>query len=82
MLIAVAPTTEAPAARVIIRLPEVMRRTGLSKSTIYARIKARTFPQPVRLGGDAGPGDWLEHEVEAWLALRVAARPASQPTPA
>lgn len=78
MLTAVAPT-EAPPARVILRLPEVMRRTGLKKSAIYARMAARTFPLQVKLGAASG---WLEHEVEAWLALRVAARPASQPTPA
>ncbi len=79
MLTAVATEAPQPGARVILRLPAVMSRTGLKKSTIYAGVKAKSFPQPVKLGAASG---WLEHEVEAWLALRVAARPASQPTPA
>ncbi|HYD04806.1 MAG TPA: AlpA family phage regulatory protein [Reyranella sp.] len=33
-----------------LRLPEVIRRTGLSRSEIYRRIKAGTFPQPQKRG--------------------------------
>ncbi|MEZ8743400.1 MULTISPECIES: helix-turn-helix transcriptional regulator [unclassified Vibrio] len=34
----------------IIRLPEVMRITGLSRPTIYRRIAEGTFPKRVSLG--------------------------------
>jgi prophage regulatory protein len=33
-----------------IRLPEVKAVTGLSKTSLYALIKEKSFPAPVRLG--------------------------------
>ena len=36
----------------ILRLPEVIQKTGLGKSTIYRRIRLKTFPSQVDLGGD------------------------------
>ena len=56
----------------ILRKPAVESRTGLSKSTIYARIKEGRFPAPVALG-DRAVG-WLESEIGAWIAERVSAR--------
>jgi prophage regulatory protein len=55
----------------ILRLPEVKRRTGLSRSTIYLRVAQGTFPKPVSLGGRAV--GWLEAEVEQWLQQRIEA---------
>jgi prophage regulatory protein len=55
----------------IIRLGEVKARTGRSRSSIYADIKAGRFVAPIRIGPRAV--GWLEHEVDAWLAARVAA---------
>ena len=34
----------------ILRLREVMRLTGLSKTTIHHRYRNGTFPRPLRLG--------------------------------
>ena len=48
-----------------IRLPLVKSRTGLSRSTIYAKVKAQTFPAPVPLG-DRAVG-WVEDEVTSWI---------------
>lgn len=56
----------------ILRLPEVMSLTGLSRSTIYLRISQDQFPQSVSLGPRAV--GWLEAEVDAWLEARVAQR--------
>jgi prophage regulatory protein len=42
----------------ILRLPDVKRSTGLSRSTIYLRITQGTFPKPVSLGGRAVGGGW------------------------
>jgi len=55
----------------ILRLPAVKARTGLSRSTIYARIREGTdgFPKPVNLGKRAV--GWLASEVDAWLAAQV-----------
>jgi prophage regulatory protein len=52
-----------------LRLPEVKRLTGLSRSSIYLRIKAGHFPAPVRLGGRAV--GWVEEEITAWARDRV-----------
>ena len=43
----------------IIRLPEVTKRTGLSRSTIYDRIRENAFPQPIQLGHSRNVG-WIE----------------------
>lgn len=70
-------------ARKLIRLPIVIDRTGLSKSTIYARADAGTFPKPVPLGNSLS--GWVEDEIDTWIEARISARdatpPASTPSP-
>jgi len=56
----------------ILRIPDVKKRTGLSRSTIYLRIAQGTFPKPVCLGDR--PAGWLEAEIQEWLQGRVQAR--------
>jgi len=46
-----------------LRLPEVVTRTGKSKSTIWAAIKDGTFPQPIKLGPRSI--GFIESEIEA-----------------
>ncbi|UUS16172.1 AlpA family transcriptional regulator [Stenotrophomonas sp. CD2] len=58
-------------------MPEVRRRTGLSKTTIYKRINERTFPASVPLG--EGMVAWIEAEVDAWQAQRLAERSPPDP---
>jgi prophage regulatory protein len=60
----------------IIRRPQVQDRTGLSRSSIYAKLDRKseatfdpTFPKPVSIGARAV--GWIEVEVEEWLRLRV-----------
>jgi prophage regulatory protein len=55
-----------------LRLPTVMDRTGLSRSSIYARISSTPpdFPQPINLGPRAI--GFLESEVEEWIQNRIA----------
>jgi prophage regulatory protein len=53
----------------ILRRKQVEARTGLSRSTIYARIKAGTFPAPVSLGPRAV--GWIENDVHRWLCDRI-----------
>ena len=55
----------------ILRRKQVEARTGLSRSTIYARIKAGTFPAPVSLGPRAV--GWIESDVHRWLSDRIEA---------
>jgi len=56
-------------AATLLRLPQVKVRTGLSRSTIYLRIKAGEFPPQVSLGPRAV--GWLEAEIERWIKTRV-----------
>ena len=55
----------------ILRLPEVMARTGLSRSTIYLRISQDNFPKPVSLGARAV--GWVEAEIQEWLQQQIEA---------
>jgi len=56
----------------MLRLPEVMARTGLSRSTIYERVARRRFPRPVSLGERAI--GWIEAEIDAWIRERAGER--------
>lgn len=56
---------------------EVERRVGMSRSTIYDRLKAGTFPEPVR-DLETGTVWWVEAEVVAWQRARIAARDATR----
>lgn len=58
----------------LIRRPEVERRTGLKRSSIYAMMKAGVFPRAVSLGDRAVA--WVEDEVDAWIRERIASRQA------
>ena len=58
----------------ILRLPEVEKRTGLRRATIYKRAAAGTFPKPVRLGPNSS--GWLESEIDGHLAKLIAERDA------
>lgn len=64
----------------LAKLPAVMTATGLSRSTLYARVKAGDFPAPVKLGERAVA--WPVESVRAWIASRIeqakAATPAAQ----
>lgn len=62
----------------LLRLPEVIRHTGLARSTVYDAIRAGTFPQPVPLGGRTVA--WVSNEVAAWIASRIAERDAKAAT--
>ncbi len=54
---------------VILRLRQVVARTGLSRSTIYQRIQAGQFPAQIALGARAV--GWLEADIDAWIAGQV-----------
>ena len=54
-----------------LRLPDVKRMTGLSKSTLYALIRSQTFPAPVQLGPRTVA--WVRSEVMNWAVDRISA---------
>jgi prophage regulatory protein len=65
-------------APTILRRKQVEARTGLTRSTIYAKLKRNpkrpseydpTFPRPVAIGARAV--GWVEDEVVAWIAGQI-----------
>jgi prophage regulatory protein len=52
-----------------LRLPEVKAITGLSKTSVYALIRGKSFPAPVSLGPRAVA--WVRSEVRQWALERV-----------
>lgn len=55
----------------IERLPSVVKRTGVSQSTIRRLERGGKFPRRRHLTGFRSVG-WLRSEVDAWLASREA----------
>ena len=56
----------------IIRRPEVERRTGKSRSSIYEKMAKGKFPKPVHLGPRAV--GWVEQEIDQHIAAKIAER--------
>ena len=56
-------------ATTILRLPEVKAQTGLSRSTIYSRVKNNSFPSPISLGPRSV--GWVEAEIQEWLQEQI-----------
>ena len=50
----------------LLRLPEVMRRVGLKRSSIYQRMSEGRFPKSRSLGPKCAV--WVEAEVDAWIS--------------
>lgn len=58
-------------AEKLLRLPEVLERTGFSKSGLYAAIKDGRFAAPLKLSRRAVA--WEESQVSAFIDQRIAA---------
>ena len=56
----------------ILRLAQVIEVTGLRKSKLYELQAAGQFPMRVQI--TAHTVGWVEEEVQAWLARRIASR--------
>ena len=56
---------------ILLRLPMVMRITGLARSTIYKLISQNQFPVPIKLSKRAVA--WLQSEIDGWVSSRVRA---------
>ena len=54
---------------IILRLPSVKQRTGLSRSSIYLRMTNNEFPASISLGGRAI--GWLEQDIDEWIVERI-----------
>jgi prophage regulatory protein len=60
------PNVGANVSQRLVRLPEVMHRTGLSRSTIYRHMDLGQFPRPHAIGSRIVA--WRESDIDLWIA--------------
>lgn len=64
----------------LVRLPELLKMTGLSRSTVYNLMNPKSkyhdpsFPKPAELTPFGRSKAWSRLEVEAWMLSRLDAR--------
>ena len=61
-------TAPGPSRPSLLRLPMVLRMTGLGRSTVYRLIAKNEFPGPVRLGARAVA--WRQADLDVWIEAR------------
>lgn len=52
-----------------LRQPQVLAFVPISKSTLWRRIQARTFPEPVKLS--ARITVWRAEDIRGWIAQQA-----------
>jgi len=57
----------------LLRLPAVIRLTGLSRSTIYTLISEGSFPSALKLTERSVA--WSSGDIKQWIDSRTSARP-------
>jgi len=58
----------------VLRLPEVIKLTGLSRSAIYDLISKKLFPKQIKLTSRSS--GWIRAEVDQWVCDRISERDA------
>jgi prophage regulatory protein len=61
----------------LIRLPEALAKTGLTRTRAYVLIAKGEWPQPVKLSDGGRAIAFSEAEIDTWIAQRLAAREAA-----
>jgi prophage regulatory protein len=61
----------------LIRLPEVLDKTGLTRTRLYVLLGKNDFVQPVKLSPNGRAIAFPENEVDEWIAERMAQREAA-----
>lgn len=62
----------------LLRLPEVLRLTGMCRSALYSQMAQGTFPSSVKIGERAS--SWSARAVHTWITERVDGRRAGPGT--
>jgi prophage regulatory protein len=55
----------------VLRLDDVVQKTGLKKNTIYSRMRKGEFPKSFRIGGCAATVGWLEGDIDEYIRNHV-----------
>ena len=53
-----------------IRLPQVIDKTGISRSQLYRMVKAGTFPPSYNVSDTGCVVAWSETAIDEWLAAK------------
>ncbi|WP_020238997.1 helix-turn-helix transcriptional regulator [Escherichia coli] len=53
----------------LIRMPEVINKTGFSKAWIYRLISKGDFPKPIKIGIRASA--FVESEIDEWIEVTI-----------
>lgn len=53
----------------LIRLPEVLRLTGMCRSALYEQMSRGQFPRSIKIGPRAA--SWSAREVRSWISDRI-----------
>jgi prophage regulatory protein len=61
------PPVPQPTPR-LLRLPEVIHKVGLSRTTIYELIAAGEFPRQINIGPRSVA--WCQDDLDAWIASK------------
>ncbi|WP_237750881.1 helix-turn-helix transcriptional regulator [Xanthomonas oryzae] len=69
-----APRPDAGRSERFLRKPEVLSRTGISRSHLYWLMDRDRFPKSIPLSPRVTV--WLESDVDAWIAAQI---PATHP---
>lgn len=59
----------------VLRSAALLNVLGISGPTLWRRVKDKSFPQPISLGGRSV--GWLQSEVHAWIKARAGVRDQS-----
>jgi prophage regulatory protein len=54
-----------------LTITDVTSKIGGGRTFVYRAMQEGSFPKPIRVGRRSS---WLDHEVEAWMADRIAER--------
>ena len=70
-MVAPLPTPPPPAlpGTGVLRQPQVLAFVPISKSTLWRRIQARTFPEPLKLS--ARITVWKAEDIRRWIAQQA-----------
>ncbi len=53
----------------LLRLKDVLKICGKSRSSIYEAIRRGEFPKPIKLG--ANTSAWIDSEIDEWIRHRI-----------
>jgi prophage regulatory protein len=58
-------------AEILIRLPQVLSRTGFRRASLYRAIQAGRFPKPIK--PTQRTAAWVASQVDEWIDSKIRA---------